>query len=187
MKIGKYGQINDMPRGWSKLNDVNNAIRRLWYRCFYRSYDEKYHESQPTYKDCECVGITYLSDFVEWIKSEPLYEEFCNSPLSGWCIDKDIKVENNKIYSPDTMTLTTKDINLKERNARCGNPAKKYPIIAIPLKDGDILYFDSAYDAQNKGDFDASYISKCCRGIRNTHKGYKWYYKEDYEEGSDNE
>ena len=34
--------------------------------------------------------------------------------------------------------------------------------------------------AKNDG-FNSSCISNCCKGKRGTHKGYKWYYKEDYD------
>ena len=49
------------------------------------------------------------------------------------------------------------------------------PVLGINVKDKSILHFKSMIDALNKG-FDPNCISKCCRGIHKTHKGYLWKY-----------
>ena len=53
-------------------------------------------------------------------------------------------------------------------------------IIAVSAKDEKVLFFENSSQAIKEG-FHSSAIHKCCRGEVRTHKGYKWYYKEDYD------
>ena len=53
-------------------------------------------------------------------------------------------------------------------------------IVAASINNGDILFFENVSQATKEG-FNSSCIHRCCRGELNTHKGYKWYYKEDYD------
>lgn len=53
-------------------------------------------------------------------------------------------------------------------------------IVAVSIKDEEILFFENASQAIKDG-FDPTHIHKCCRGEAKTHKYYKWYYKEDYD------
>ena|GEM_PF-7015061 len=59
-------------------------------------------------------------------------------------------------------------------------------IIAVSVKDGKVLFFENSSQAIKEG-FHSSAIHKCCRGELRTHKGYKWYYKEDYDNVSNND
>ena len=42
------------------------------------------------------------------------------------------------------------------------------------------LFYDKVMDSRGDG-FNSASIHKCCRGEAKKHKGYKWYYKEDYD------
>ena len=57
-------------------------------------------------------------------------------------------------------------------------------IVAISIKDAEVLFFENTKQA-TKDDFSSSHIHKCCRGELKTHKGYKWYYREDYDNMSE--
>jgi hypothetical protein len=46
----------------------------------------------------------------------------------------------------------------------------------------DIIQYKYATEA-NKDGFSSRHISSCCRGNRKTHKGYKWYYADEYYRG----
>ena len=52
--------------------------------------------------------------------------------MKGWCLDKDILVKGNKIYSPETCCFVPKGINLLfgKNNAKRGN----YPIGVCKFK-----------------------------------------------------
>lgn len=55
---------------------------------------------------------------------------------------------------------------------------QKRPVVAI--KGETILYFESGMQAEAYG-FTQANISACCKGRREYHQGFKWYYLEDYE------
>ena len=42
------------------------------------------------------------------------------------------------------------------------------------------LFYDKVMDSRVDG-FNSASIHKCCRGEAKKHKGYIWYYKEDYD------
>lgn len=72
-----------------------------------RCYDEKYHERQPTYIGCQ-VSERFLNfqNFGEWYE-ENYYE------IEGeiMCLDKDILIKHNKLYSPETCIYVPQTIN----------------------------------------------------------------------------
>ena len=164
MRVNKYGNINDLY-GWKNESELNKKIydmwRSMWRRCGYEGY----------WIDCKvCDEWIYLSNFVKWIESEPRYEDFKKS-LKGWSIDKDMKVKNNRLYSPDTCTLVTLSENVIERNTR--KPSIKKPIIGI--SSNKIILLKSSKSSRLYG-FTFSNISACLHGRLSTHKGFKWYY-----------
>lgn len=74
-----------------------------------------------TYQDCLVADDwKYLSAFREWAHSEPGF----NHPHA--CLDKDILIFGNKIYSPDSSTFVPREINiaLTFSNAKRG----EYPL-----------------------------------------------------------
>lgn len=75
----------------------------VWYNMLQRCYYTKYQESHPTYKGCSvCDKWLYFSNFKKW---------FDNNYIEGYVLDKDILVNGNKIYSPDTCCFVPQEIN----------------------------------------------------------------------------
>ena len=79
---------------------------RLWNNMVNRCYNEKELSRYPTYKDCHVSeDWRYLSNFKEW----------CNNQIGfgnqGWHLDKDILVEDSKMYSPETCCFVPQEIN----------------------------------------------------------------------------
>ena len=107
--------INDMPYGWASKNKINHKIYQTWASCLVRSYSEKCHKKQPTYKDCSvCERWLKLSHFVEDYKLIDGYEEekFLKGVL---CLDKDIKSNGvNKEYSLENCMWVSKEENSKQ-------------------------------------------------------------------------
>ena len=68
--------------------------------------------------------------------------------------------------------------NGKEEMIKNGMERSK-AIIGIHTETKEIIEFPSTTEAQRHG-FHSGAISECCNGKRELHKGYKWYYKEDY-------
>lgn len=65
------------------------------------------------------------------------------------------------------------DIKKHEHNTK-----EKKPIMGCNAKTGEIIRYDGVLDAEKDG-FIGTLISKCCRGIRKSHKGYTWKYENE--------
>lgn len=145
--------INDAPHFISHGSKVELTYK-TWTSMIRRCYSEKYHKHKPTYIDCEvCEEWRYYSNFEKWYNEN--YRE-------GYVLDKDILIQGNRIYSPETCCFVPQYINslLTTNHANRGK-----------LKVGVYL---------NKGKF----IAQCginrkqkCVGIFNTedeaHEAYK--------------
>lgn len=74
-----------------------------WHGMIRRCYDQKYQVKYPTYIDCSvCEEWLRFSNFKKWME------------LQDWRdkdLDKDILVQGNKIYSPNTCIFVTSAIN----------------------------------------------------------------------------
>ena len=78
-------------------------VYKTWSSMIRRCYSDKYHKVKPTYKDCKvCEEWRYFSNFERWFKQH--YKD-------GYVLDKDILIQGNKIYSPDTCCFVPPYIN----------------------------------------------------------------------------
>lgn len=104
------------------INDSDEVIHingecfpsyKHWYLMMRRCFDIKTLERNPTYKYCSvCDEWKYYSNFKKW---------FDEHYVDGWCLDKDILIKGNKIYSPETCCFVPNEINLlftKRQNCR---------------------------------------------------------------------
>lgn len=83
---------------------VKSPFYMRWHSMFDRCYSEAYLSRNPSYVGCEVSPEWYLfSTFKEWMEKQN-YE--------GMCLDKDILVIGNKVYSPDTCLFVPPNINL---------------------------------------------------------------------------
>ena len=74
-----------------------------WMGMLERAYSIKHHEKSPTYKGCS-VHPDWLrfSTFKSWMETQD---------WEGMHLDKDIIVEGNKVYSPETCVFVTRETN----------------------------------------------------------------------------
>ena len=124
---------------------------RYWHSMIRRCYSEKSHKRNPTYIGC--------SVDTRWLKFSNFKSWFDEHYIQGWCLDKDILVQGNKIYSPNTCCFVPNEINTifshktRERNLPQGvvfNRNKKY--VARTRIDGKEVHlgqFDNVLDAFN--------------------------------------
>ena len=98
-------------------NGKDTRVYSTWHRMLERCYSEKLHEKEPTYKDCKVYEEWYnFQKYGKWFSDN--YYEIDNETM---CLDKDILVKHNKIYSPETCIFVPQTINLlftKRQNAR---------------------------------------------------------------------
>ena len=78
----------------------------FWNSMLQRCYDLSYKLKRPTY-----IGCTSSNNF----KYYPYFKDWCNKQVGfgnkGWCLDKDILVKGNKLYSEDTCCFVPREIN----------------------------------------------------------------------------
>lgn len=106
--------INDYE-GSCKENSKNIKSYEVWTSMLNRCYGEKYQIKQPTYIGCSvCKEWSYFSNFKIWFDEN--YRE-------GFHLDKDILIECNKLYSPDTCRFVPQYLNslLVDRKNHRGN------------------------------------------------------------------
>lgn len=107
----KYGGINDAK--------VDKRVYGLWYQMLRRCYDREQMERKQgrTYSDCYvCDRWFRLSNFAADIKKLDGYTDW--ETKVGYCLDKDIRVPGNKVYSPSTCIFVPYIENIREANKR---------------------------------------------------------------------
>lgn len=108
--VGKYNSRNN-----GKLNKIYNTWRCMFERCYSKHYQEK----EPTYRGCTvCNEWHNYQNFAKWYEDN--YYEIEGERM---CLDKDILVKGNKVYSPETCVFVPNIINLMfaKNNARRGS------------------------------------------------------------------
>lgn len=96
--VGKYKSV---------LNGKNTKQYETWRGMLRRCYDEKYQEKFHTYIGCAVDPIWHnFQNFAEFYDSN-----YYNIENNKMCLDKDILVKNNKIYSPETCVFVPEFIN----------------------------------------------------------------------------
>jgi hypothetical protein len=81
----------------------NNIAYKKWISMLNRCYNKVVQLKQITYKDVTvCKEWHNFQNFAEW---------FYKNYIDGWCLDKDILVKGNKVYSPETCCFVPQEIN----------------------------------------------------------------------------
>lgn len=84
------------------LDEDTRKIYYIWRAMLKRCYNEKQNKDL-TYKDCTvCDEWLRFSNYLKW------YNDNC---IEGWCLDKDILIQGNKVYSPETCCFVPNEIN----------------------------------------------------------------------------
>lgn len=148
MKIGnnKYRIINDSPYPVTK--HVNRKkiwtcpIYSIWYDMWCRVSDRTLY---PSYKDCSVTQEwIYFSAFLSWVLEQDWEGKF---------LDKDLLVEDNKIYSPTTCLFVSREVN---------------NFLVKPSKRKDLPLGVSFIERNKKN----PYLAQCSGGEGNTYLGY---------------
>lgn len=101
--IGCLGEGKYKTRENGKITRVYNT----WYNMMIRCYDSKYHKKKPTYIECETSEEFHnFQNFGSWDS-----ENYYTVKNEVMCLDKDILVKGNKIYSPETCIYVPQTIN----------------------------------------------------------------------------
>ena len=108
---------------------------------------------------------------------------FEKNAISRCCKGKQSSHKRHKwYYKEDYDKLSEKDINIIQQrlDKEIKSKISLKNIVAVSTKSEEVLFFENSKQAVEDG-FHYSHIHECCRGELKTHKGYRWYYKEDYD------
>lgn len=83
---------------------IHKSVYVCWKSMFERCYNKKCHIKQPSYIGCT-ISLAWhdFQKFAEWY--ELFYKE-------GWCLDKDILIKGNKVYSSENCCFVPNEINV---------------------------------------------------------------------------
>lgn len=127
--IGYIGNGKYKP---SKNRKDTKAYKK-WHKMLHRCYDPYYLNTHPTYRDCiVCEEWHNFQNFAEWF-----YKHYYECNGEKMCLDKDILIKGNKIYSPNTCMIVPERINMlfnKRQNCR-----GKLPIGCTFFKRDDVI------------------------------------------------
>ena len=91
----------------AKENGKRTRVYDAWYSMLKRCYSDKLHEKHPTYKNCSVTEKWHnFQNFGKWFDNN--YYEVTGEEM---CLDKDILIKGNKIYSSDTCIFVPHAIN----------------------------------------------------------------------------
>ncbi|WP_313184714.1 hypothetical protein [Lacrimispora sp.] len=87
--------------------DCRSQTYLRWHDMINRCYNEKFHELQPQYSNCEiCEEWKNYSNFKKWYEEN--YYTIGNERMD---LDKDILFKGNLVYSPETCCIVPHSIN----------------------------------------------------------------------------
>ena len=96
--------INDYSKSIKQQNGKDIPAYRSWVTMLQRAYDPKYHAKHPTYKGVTiCNKWHYFCNYKKWYDAQ--------YPQKGEHLDKDLLIQNNKLYSPETCNFIPQDLN----------------------------------------------------------------------------
>ncbi|AHJ87178.1 hypothetical protein BCP8-2_140 [Bacillus phage BCP8-2] len=86
---------------------ANEDAYNAWHRMMERCYNPKYKEKKPTYEGCVVNPVWHnFQNFRMW------YElNYYSIEGETMCLDKDILLKRNKVYSPTTCVYVPETIN----------------------------------------------------------------------------
>ena len=136
----------------SRENGKTTKCYKVWQSMLERCYDSKYQEKYPTYIGrTVCDEWLDFQNFAEWFEDN--YYQIENEVM---CLDKDILVKGNKIYSPETCCFVPEKINTLF--TKRDNDRGKCPIGTYQLPSGNYgVYCNNGY---GKSDYLGTYSNK---------------------------
>jgi hypothetical protein len=95
--------INDAPYIVNLKDEGQCPYYNVWTSMLKRCYNTNLQDKNPTYKGCSvCSEWITFTKFKAWMESQDWKDK---------CLDKDLLVEGNKLYSPTTCIFVTQQIN----------------------------------------------------------------------------
>ena len=94
----------------AKVKGKQTKAYQTWSDMLRRCYSDKFQLKHPTYIDCFVDPIWHnFQNFAQW---------FDENYIKGFDIDKDIKFEGNKVYSPENCLFVSRKENSLKAHAK---------------------------------------------------------------------
>ena len=122
--VSDYMKPSVMGKGYigkprKEVSSKSIAYSR-WHSMLERCYDPKYHSVRETYKDC-----TVCEDWFNFCNFEVWFED---NYVKGYDLDKDLLVQGNRVYSPETCCFIPPKLNaliVEKQKGDCGTGVYK--------------------------------------------------------------
>ena len=120
--VGIYDLRDDPNHSTKKTVDGKIVWRcpfyKKWYDILTRCYSKIRLQKKPQYRGCSvCEEWKTFSNFMAWMKTQS---------WEGKCLDKDILIPGNKVYSPENCVFVSDSLNKLLPN--CFSKRGKYPV-----------------------------------------------------------
>ena len=92
--------------------DTKSKVFIVWTSMLTRCYSDRFLKTNPSYKGCTVSEhFKKFENFKKWYEFQLLSKD-------GWCLDKDILIKGNKVYSENTCVFVPMEINNLILNSR---------------------------------------------------------------------
>lgn len=138
------------------LNGVKTKAYTAWYNMLLRCYSETKPKRYVTYDDCTVCD--------DWHNFQVFSKWFNENYIKGFELDKDLLVNGNRVYSPDTCKFVSGFDNKRKARERA------YSLIS---PDGKVFSGLNVSEFCSVNNLSASKISMVMSGNRPHHKGWR--------------
>lgn len=144
--IGKYA---------SYIKSKSTPEYACWKSMMRRCYSEKELKNNPTYEDCSVYSDWHnFQNFADWYRK---------NYIEGYQLDKDIKINGNKVYSADSCLFVTGQQNAEKAHS------KNYKFIS---PNGDAVDVYNLRKFCNERGLTDSGMNRVITGEYSNHKGW---------------
>ena len=126
-----------------------------WSDMLQRCYSEKEQARKPCYKGC--------SVHRDWHNFQVFAEWFDRNYIEGYQLDKDIKIEGNRVYSADACLFVSGKENVIKASAKS---------ITLLNPDGKVVEIYNISQFARDNNLDNSHLFKVSTGKSKSHKGW---------------
>ena len=161
-------------RSWVNRETTPEYV--LWHAMLNRCYGEKFLDISPTYRGCKVVERWHnFQNFCKDIETIKGYDDWVDS-LKGtkYQLDKDIKIEGNKLYSKETCLFVSRLENMQQLEPTITGHLYK----AENLSTGEIILFKNQLHFAKAHSLSQGNIWACLNGTYKTTKGWKFSIQE---------
>jgi group I intron endonuclease len=169
------------------LNNMSIAQKER-YKCVdtYNASLKYIEKARAKSNDVRGIPITRkdANGVIVWFKSSAdAIRQTQGLPNSAWSnIKANLKGQTKSAYGYEWQYVDEErrkhadERRIKIFSERDGDYCSPKAVKATNIKTGAVLYFDSSYEAAKDYRFHSPAVSKCCRGLTDSHKGYTWEY-----------